>query len=61
MDKITDKPLKEACANGDGTYDGRKLARWLYEAATGKPMSEAEAEELVKEARAKAAARRGAK
>lgn len=61
MAKITDLPMHEACSNGDGTFDGRKLVRWLYEATTGKPMSEAEAEDLVKEAQAKAAARRGAK
>lgn len=58
MAKITDLPMHEACANGDGTYDGRKLVRWLFEATTGKPMTEAEAEELVREARNRAAARR---
>lgn len=58
MAKITDLPMHEACANGDGTYDGRKLVRWLFEATTNRPMSEAEAETLVSEARDKAAARR---
>lgn len=61
MSKITDLPLKEACANGDGTYDGRKLARWLFEATTGKPMSEEEAEQLVEAAKTRAAARRRVK
>lgn len=61
MAKITDMPMREACANGDGTFDGRKLVRWLYEATTGKPMTEAEAEELVREAYEKSAARRGVK
>jgi len=56
---ITDKTLGEACLNPDGqTYDGRKVARWLFEAVTGKPMSEAEAEDLIAEAKARAHAKR---
>lgn len=60
MARITDQAMADACANGDGTFDGRKLVRWLYEATTGKPMTAEEAEDLVREAQAKAAARRGA-
>lgn len=51
MEKITDKPLHEACVNSNGqTYDGRKAVRWMFEALTGKPMSEAESEEIVRRA-----------
>lgn len=59
MSRITDKTLGDACRNPDGkTYDGRKLAQWLFEAVSGKPMSDAEAQKLVDEAAAKAKARR---
>lgn len=53
MTKATDQSLHEFARNpGDAeTYDGRKVARWLFEAVTGKPMSEQEAEGLVDEAR----------
>lgn len=52
MGRITDKNLHEATVNPDGkTYDGRKLVRWLFEATTGKEMSEAEAEEIVQKAK----------
>lgn len=56
--KITDQDLYTACANGDGTYSGVKLAQWLFEAASGKPMSEDEAKKLIEEAKQRAAARR---
>lgn len=53
------KTLHEFAANPDGkTFDGRKVAQWLFEAMTGKPMSDAEAQQLIDEAQAKAAARR---
>jgi hypothetical protein len=58
VSRITDKTLGDACANGDGTYDGRKLVRWLFEATTGKPMSPAEADKLIDEAKALAAKRK---
>lgn len=51
MSKITDKPLLEACANGDGTYSGVKLAQWLLEATTGKAPSEAEIRDMWAEAK----------
>lgn len=53
------KALGEFAKNPDGqTYDGRKVAQWLFQAVTGKPMSDAEAERLVSEAQEKARARR---
>lgn len=55
MSRITDKPVKEACANGDGTYSGVKLCQWLFEATTGASMSETEARKLVEEAKARKA------
>lgn len=48
--KLTDKPLFEASANPDGTYNGFTAIRWLFEATTGKPMSEEEAKKLAAEA-----------
>ena len=61
MSKITDKTMGDACRNPDGkTYDARKLAQWMFEAMTGKPMSDADAQKLVDEAAAKAKARRAA-
>lgn len=56
---IGKKTLGEFCQNPDGkTYDGRKLAQWLFEATTGKPMSAEEAQSLVEEAKKRAAARK---
>lgn len=56
---ITDKTLHEAAANPDGkTYDGRKVIQWLFEATTGKPMSDAEASEIVATAKQRAEERR---
>jgi hypothetical protein len=56
---IGNKTLGEFCLNPDGkTYNGTRLAQWLFEATTGKPMSEEEAKQLIEEAKAKAAARR---
>lgn len=56
---IGNKSLHDFARNPDGkTYDGRKVAQWLFEAATGKPMSDAEAADLVREAQERAARRR---
>ena len=52
---IGDRTLGEFAGNPDGkTYDGRKVAQWLFEAATGKPMSDQEAQQLVDEAQRRA-------
>lgn len=53
MSRITDKTLEDATSNGDGTHDGRKVIRWLFEATTGAAMSEAEADKLIEEAYAR--------
>lgn len=58
---LTDKDMMSACANGDGTYDGKKLAQWLFEATTGKPLSDEEADQMIAEARSRAAAKRAGK
>lgn len=58
MTKLTDKTLGEAAGNGDGTYRLNDVARWLFEATTGKPMSKEEADGLIAEAMAKRAARK---
>lgn len=58
MSKITDKPVLEACDNGDGTYSGVRLAQWLIEATTGKSLPEDEARKLIAEAQERAAAKR---
>ena len=56
------KTLQEFAVNPDGkTYDGRKVAQWLFEAMTGKPMSDAEAAELVEKAKQMAAQRKATK
>lgn len=61
MARITDQDLLTACDNGDGTYNGYKLAQWLYEATTGKPLSDEEARKIVAEAKQRAAERRAQK
>lgn len=50
---IGDRTLHEFAANGDGTFDGRKVVQWLFEATTGKPMSDEDAKKLVAEALAR--------
>lgn len=51
--------LQDFARNPDGkTYDGRKVAQWLFQAMTGKPMSDDDAQRLVEEAKARAEARR---
>lgn len=57
MPKITDQDVLTATSNGDGTHSGLKLAQWLYEATTGKPLSDEDARKLLDEAKARAAAR----
>ena len=59
MKSITDDDYSTACANGDGTYDGRKAVRWVFEALTGKPMTAAEADALIEEAKQRAAKKGG--
>jgi len=58
---ITDKDLHSASADGDGTYNGLVAIRWMYEALSGKPMSDEEARKLWAEAQAKAKAKRDAR
>lgn len=42
------KTLGEACANGDGTYNGIKLMSWLSEACfPGKGLSESEVKKIA--------------
>lgn len=55
MSRLTDRTLGDACANGDGTYNGLTLMRWLFEAVSGKPMSEDEARKALDEVAAKRA------
>jgi hypothetical protein len=51
--------LGEFCQNPDGkTFNGAKLAQWLFAATTGKLMSDDEAAEIIEEAKRKAAAKR---
>lgn len=51
--------LEDFARNPDGkTYDGRKVAQWLFQAMTGKPMSDDDAQRLVDEAKARAETRR---
>lgn len=58
MSKLTDKTLGEACSNGNGSYNALTAMRWLFEATTGKPLSEEEAGKLFEEAKARRAARK---
>lgn len=58
MPKITDQDLHTACSNGDGTYSGVKLAQWLVEAVSGKPLSEEDAKQIIEDAKARAAEQR---
>lgn len=53
------KTLDEFAKNpGKDTYDGKKVIQWLFEATTGKKMSDEEADGLVKEAYEKAISRK---
>lgn len=62
MTKLTDKPLFDAARNEDGkTYNGITAMLWMYEALSGKPLSEEEALKIAEEAKAKAAQRRAQK
>ncbi|NTG94245.1 hypothetical protein [Rhizobium rhizogenes] len=58
MSRITDQDLYTACSNGDGTYSGVKLAQWLVEAVSGKPLSEEDAKQIIEDAKARAAEKR---
>lgn len=50
--------LGDFARNPDGqTYDGRKVAQFLFEAMTGKPLSEEEAQAMVDEAKRRKAER----
>lgn len=50
------KTLDEACANGDGTFNGYKLMCWLSEVvAPGRGISEDEVKKIWADAQAKAA------
>ena len=49
------KTLGEACANGDGTYNGARLMSWLSAAVTGgKGIPVEEVEQMWRDAKAKA-------
>lgn len=62
MSKLTDQPLFDAARNADGkTYNGITAMRRMYEALSGKPLSEEEALKIAEEAKAKAAQRRAQK
>ena len=54
---IIDNDLHSAASNGDGTYNGLTAVRWLFEAISGKPMSEDEARRMWEEAKAKRASK----
>ena len=48
------KTLGEACANGDGTYNGIKLMQFLFSATTGgKTIEESEIRKMWEDAKAK--------
>lgn len=48
------KTLGEACANGDGTYDGVRLMQFLFSAVTGgKQIATEEVRQMWDEAKAK--------
>ena len=51
MSKLTDKTLEEASANGDGTYNGATALRWIFEALTGKPLSDEEVRQMWERAK----------
>lgn len=62
MARISDKTLGEYALNPDGkTYSGAKAVQWLFEAMTGRGMSDEDAHALIKEAREKAARDRAEK
>ena len=48
------KSLDEACANGDGTYNGAKMLSWLSEVLNpGKGIPEAEVQSIWEAAKAR--------
>lgn len=53
------KTLGEACANGDGTYNGARLLSWLSAAVSGgNGFSEAEVKEIWNDAKRRVDARK---
>lgn len=53
------KTLGEAALNPDGeTYNGFKAMQWMYHAVTGKELSDEEAQEIGRKAKAIAEERR---
>ena len=57
-DSMEGKTLGEACQNPDGTYDGRRLVKWLYFCTTGKNLTDKEVEEILEDAKRRAAEKR---
>lgn len=58
MASLTGKTLQEAALNPDGvTYHGPTALRWIFEAVTGKELTEEEGRELVAQAQQKARAK----
>lgn len=55
---LKSETLGEACANGDGTFDGYKALQWMQKALGHKVMPREEMEKLWEEAKAKAAVKR---
>ncbi len=45
--------LEQAAGNGDGTYNGARLAVFLIYCTTGKQLSESEGEQIVADAKAR--------
>lgn len=56
---MSKKTLEDYAGNGDGTYNARGLVQFLMAATTGKELTDAEAQEIVDEAKARAKAKRG--
>lgn len=56
LDPRKAKTLDQACANGNGTYNGHRLLSWLSEVLhPGKGLSEDEVRQIDAEVRAKRA------
>lgn len=48
------KTLGEACANGDGTYNGLRMMQFLFSAVTGgKEISEQEVQDMWEQAKSR--------
>lgn len=60
--KFRDKTLGEAALNPDGkTYNGVRAVQWMFEAVTGKTLTDKEVEEVWAEAKRIAAAKNAAR